>query len=111
MTCDLNLEFIKLDLTNKKKLKKVFKQKIYIVFHFAAQAGVRYSLKNPFAYVQSNLVAFVNILEESKNNNISNFLYASTSSVYGSNEYCHLKKIMVLIIQFNYMLLQKDLMN
>ena len=52
----------------------------------AAQAGVRYSLENPSAYIQSNLVGFGNILEICKDLNVDNFLYASSSSVYGANK-------------------------
>ena len=57
-----------------------------LVINLAAQAGVRYSIKNPSAYIQSNLVGFSNILELSKLNNIENLLYASSSSVYGGNK-------------------------
>ena len=56
------------------------------VINLAAQAGVRYSLINPFAYIQSNIVGFENIIELSKRFNVKNFLYASSSSVYGGNE-------------------------
>ena len=56
------------------------------VINLAAQAGVRYSLINPFAYIQSNIVGFQNVIELSKRFNVKNFLYASSSSVYGGNE-------------------------
>ena len=56
------------------------------VIHLAAQAGVRYSLQNPHAYVESNLVGFVNILEGCRHNRVENLVYASSSSVYGANE-------------------------
>ena len=56
-------KFIKVDLTNKKKLQKIFKKKIDVVFHFAAQAGVRYSLVNPRAYIESNTVGFFNVID------------------------------------------------
>ncbi|RJQ35644.1 NAD-dependent epimerase [Candidatus Parcubacteria bacterium] len=56
------------------------------ICHLAAQAGVRYSLKNPHAYIQSNIVGFTNLLEEAKNKKIKNFVYASSSSVYGQNK-------------------------
>ncbi len=78
-----NFEFFKLDITQNNKLKKIFKNKIDIVIHLAAQAGVRYSLKEPEKYIKSNLNGFFNIIEQSKINNIKHFLYASTSSVYG----------------------------
>ena len=56
-----------------------------IVVNLAAQAGVRYSIKNPFAYIDSNIIGFLNILENCKNFKIKNLIYASTSSVYGAN--------------------------
>ncbi len=81
-----NWEFIKLDITDFQNLDAVFKKiKPKTVVNLAAQAGVRYSIDNPFAYVQSNLVGFLNILECCRNNNIENFIYASSSSVYGAN--------------------------
>ncbi len=67
-------------------LKKIFKKySPRIVINLAAQAGVRYSLENPFSYVNSNLVGFVNILEASREFNIKHLIYASSSSVYGGN--------------------------
>ena len=62
------------------------KLRISVVINLAAQAGVRYSIENPYAYVQSNLVGFCNLIEESKNHNIEHFIYASSSSVYGGNK-------------------------
>lgn len=56
------------------------------ICHLAAQAGVRYSLENPHAYVQSNLVAFVNLIDEARQHDVMDFVYASSSSVYGKNE-------------------------
>ena len=56
-----------------------------IVIHLAAQAGVRYSITNPEAYVKSNLIGFMNIIESCRRNKVSNFIYASSSSVYGGN--------------------------
>src|SRR5262249_478974 len=56
------------------------------VIHLAAQAGVRYSLENPHLYVQSNLVGFVNLIEEARRAGVSHFVFASSSSVYGNNE-------------------------
>ena len=78
-------KFFKADLLEKKKLKQIFKYKFDAVFHFAAQAGVRYSLKNPRSYVDSNILGFFNLIELIKNNNISKFFYASSSSVYGES--------------------------
>lgn len=87
-----NFKFFKTDLTNNDDLHKVFKNQnsissnISVVIHLAAQAGVRYSIENPSDYVQSNLVGFCNLIEQSKNQNIKHFIYASSSSVYGGNK-------------------------
>ncbi len=78
--------FTKTDITNLPKLEELFKQENFThVVNLAAQAGVRYSLENPHAYVQSNVVGFVNVLECCRNYKIAHFLYASSSSVYGAN--------------------------
>ena len=78
--------FKKLDLTNFKTLKKLFFDfKIDYVINLAAQAGVRYSIENPRAYLDSNLIGFFNVLECCKIFRIKHFIYASTSSVYGNN--------------------------
>ena len=78
--------FYQLDIENKKKLHKIFrKYSPGIVVHLAAQAGVRYSLKNPEPYISTNINGFFNILEECKEFSIKNFIYASSSSVYGGN--------------------------
>ena len=79
-------KFVKLDIKNKKKLKPIFNNRFYAVFHFAAQAGVRYSLKNPRAYLESNIDGFFNILEFIKDKKIKKFYYASSSSVYGDSK-------------------------
>ena len=79
-------EFINLNLQDKKKLDTVFaRKKPSIVLNLAAQAGVRYSIENPFTYVDSNVLGFINLLEACRNNNIKNLVYASSSSVYGGN--------------------------
>ena len=62
------------------------KNKIKVVFHLAAQAGVRYSLENPHAYIDSNVKGFMNILEACRHNEVKNLSYASSSSVYGLNK-------------------------
>ncbi|MDF4201830.1 NAD-dependent epimerase/dehydratase family protein [Maribacter sp. SA7] len=81
-----NYRFTKMDITDLIKLQRLFEEeKFNQVVHLAAQAGVRYSLENPHAYVQSNLVGFVNLLECCRNYKIKHFLYASSSSVYGTN--------------------------
>ena len=90
-------KFIRGDLTNKEDLDKVFNikensnieylaTKISCVVNLAAQAGVRYSIKNPSAYIQSNVVGFSNLIEKARNNNVKHFIYASSSSVYGGNK-------------------------
>lgn len=82
-----NYEFIQLDLENRNNLTKLFKeQKFDKVCNLAAQAGVRYSLTHPFAYIDSNIIGFMNILEECRHNAIKHLVYASSSSVYGLNE-------------------------
>lgn len=81
-----NFVFYKLDLEDSGSLKKVFKKhKISQIIHLAAQAGVRYSLKNPSVYISANVNGFMNILEVSKENEVSHLVYASSSSVYGGN--------------------------
>jgi UDP-glucuronate 4-epimerase len=81
-----NLVFLKADLVESNFIKAVFdKFKFDIVLHLAAQAGVRYSLTNPQAYIDANLTGFLNILEASQKNNIKHLIYASSSSVYGLN--------------------------
>jgi len=81
-----NFTFIKMDLADRKQLERLFaSQKFEVVVNMAAQAGVRYSIENPFAYVDSNLVGFVNLLECCRHNNVKHFVFASSSSVYGAN--------------------------
>ncbi|MDC3038899.1 NAD-dependent epimerase/dehydratase family protein [Candidatus Pelagibacter sp.] len=81
-----NYKFFKTDITDKKSLAKIFsKNKFEVVINLAAQAGVRYSLKNPEKYIKSNIIGFHNIIENCKNNKIKNFLFASTSSIYGKS--------------------------
>ncbi len=79
--------FYKLDLAEREGIEKLFsEQKFDIVVHLAAQAGVRYSLKNPHAYVDSNLVGFMNILEGCRQAKVGHLVFASSSSVYGKNK-------------------------
>jgi len=81
-----NFEFIKTDIKNKIKLEKIFKNKKFdFVFHFAAQAGVRYSIDHPRKYIESNLLGFYNIIENVKKYNTKRLFYSSSSSVYGEN--------------------------
>lgn len=78
--------FIKMDISDRDAMKDLFeKQCFQRVFNSAAQAGVRYSLQNPHAYVDSNLVGFVNVLEGCRQTNVEHLVYASSSSVYGAN--------------------------
>ena len=81
-----NFKFIKIDISDKTKIEALFEnEKFDNVMHLAAQAGVRYSISNPHAYIDSNIVGFLNILEGCRNNKIKHFVYASSSSVYGAN--------------------------
>lgn len=80
-------EFIKGNLADKEMINKIFKEsKPEIVVNLAAQAGVRYSITNPDAYIEANLIGFYNILEACRNNEVEHLVYASSSSVYGSNK-------------------------
>ncbi|MDH3256228.1 MAG: NAD-dependent epimerase [Nitrospinota bacterium] len=82
-----DFRFIKMDLTDRKHLSELFVQEQFdCVAHLAAQPGVRYSLENPRAYIDSNIVGFANILEDCRHNGIQHLVYASSSSVYGANE-------------------------
>lgn len=77
---------VKLDLADREGMESLFaKERFDRVIHLAAQAGVRYSLTNPHAYVQSNLVGFMNILEGCRHSRVPHLVYASSSSVYGAN--------------------------
>ena len=79
--------FIQLNLEDKNELMRIFRENHFdVVINLAAQAGVRYSIINPDAYIQSNLVGFTNILEACRHFKIGNLIYASSSSVYGLNE-------------------------
>ena len=81
-----NFEFIKADISDIALMEQLFTNHSFdIVVNLAAQAGVRYSMKNPHAYVESNLVGFVNILEGCRHSKIKHLVYASSSSVYGMN--------------------------
>ena len=82
-----NYQFIKLKLEDDENLDKLFAEQAFThVINLAAQAGVRYSIENPRAYVSSNIVGFVNILEACRHHKIKHLSYASSSSVYGLNE-------------------------
>jgi UDP-glucuronate 4-epimerase len=78
--------FAKIDLSNRSAMEDLFaREKFDRVIHLAAQAGVRYSIENPHAYVNSNLTGFMNILEGCRHSDVQHLVYASSSSVYGAN--------------------------
>ncbi|WP_405080390.1 NAD-dependent epimerase [Paenibacillus chitinolyticus] len=82
-----NFRFHEIDISDGNNLNKLFEQyKPHIVIHLAAQAGVRYSLNNPHAYIDSNIVGFMNILEACRKYPVDHLIYASSSSVYGANK-------------------------
>lgn len=82
-----NFIFIKGNLSDKELINKIFEEyKPEVVVNLAAQAGVRYSITNPDAYIESNLIGFYNILEACRHNPVEHLVYASSSSVYGSNK-------------------------
>ena len=81
-----NYKHIRIGIEERESIKKIFKEeKFDVVVNLAAQAGVRYSIENPFAYVDTNLVGFANILEGCRQNKVKHLVYASSSSVYGLN--------------------------
>ena len=81
-----NYTHLKIDIENNQEVEELFKSyEFQGVVNLAAQAGVRYSIENPLAYINTNLVGFGNILEGCRHNNIEHLVYASSSSVYGSN--------------------------
>lgn len=85
-TKDINYSFHQIDLENREAISSVFEtEKPNIVINLAAQAGVRYSIENPHAYIDSNIVGFMNILESCRHNDVQHLIYASSSSVYGAN--------------------------
>ena len=82
-----NFTFVQLDLADREAMAQLFaNEKFDRVIHLAAQAGVRYSIENPFAYVDSNMVGMMTVLEGCRNNQVKHLVYASSSSVYGMNE-------------------------
>jgi len=88
-----NFKFFNIDIKNNLILGNFFRsKKIDVVFNFAAQAGVRYSIKNPKVYLESNIIGFFNILENCRKNKIKKLLFASSSSVYGNSKHFPLKE-------------------
>jgi len=86
LTPQSNFRFVQMDVADRAGIADLFaREKFDRVIHLAAQAGVRYSLQNPLAYVDSNLVGFINILEGCRHSKVQHLVYASSSSVYGGN--------------------------
>lgn len=84
--CQDNYQFIKMDIADRDAMSELFREHSFDrVIHLAAQAGVRYSIQNPNAYVDSNLIGFVNVLEGCRQQQSAHLVYASSSSVYGMN--------------------------
>ena len=82
-----NYRFLKIDLQEKDEINQMFTEEEFdVVCNLAAQAGVRYSIDQPFSYIDSNIVGFTNILEACRNHSTAHFVYASSSSIYGLNE-------------------------
>ena len=82
-----NYRFVKANLEDRAFIENLFvSEKFEVVVHLAAQAGVRYSIENPYAYIDSNIVGFMNILECCRHNKIRHLVYASSSSVYGNSD-------------------------
>jgi len=81
-----NFQFLKMDIADRDNVSKLFSEKKFdIVVNLAAQAGVRYSLTNPHAYIENNIVGFLNILEGCRHHKVKHLVFASSSSVYGAN--------------------------
>jgi UDP-glucuronate 4-epimerase len=81
-----NFRFLRMGLEERERLQRLFaEEKFDVVVNLAAQAGVRYSLTNPYAYIDSNIVGFINILEGCRHSGVKHLVFASSSSVYGAN--------------------------
>lgn len=86
LTGHSNFKFVKLDIADRAQMESLFaKEQFQRVMHLAAQAGVRYSITNPHAYIDANIVGFMNILEGCRHHQVEHLAYASSSSVYGAN--------------------------
>ena len=81
-----NFKFFKKNIEDQNLIKVFSKEKIDVIINLAAQAGVRHSLKDPYSYINANVLGQVNLLELAKKNNVKKFIYASSSSVYGGNK-------------------------
>ena len=99
-----NFKFKNINISEKSLVQDVFKNfKPDRVVNLAAQAGVRYSIKNPDTYIQTNIVGFLNILESCRKNDIGGLVYASSSSVYGGNKELPSKKNIIVINHYQFM--------
>jgi UDP-glucuronate 4-epimerase len=86
LTCREGFRHILLDVAEREQMGRIFRaEKFDAVMHLAAQAGVRYSIENPHAYIDANIVGFMNVLEGCRHSEVKHLVYASSSSVYGSN--------------------------
>jgi UDP-glucuronate 4-epimerase len=86
LRCEANFTFVKLDLADRTATRSLFAQHGFpVVIHLAAQAGVRYSLEQPHAYIDANIEGFINVLEGCRHNACEHLVFASSSSVYGAN--------------------------
>src|SRR5882724_10501834 len=99
-----NFSFVKLDLADRQATKSLFAQHNFpAVVHLAAQAGVRYSLENPHAYIDANIEGFINVLEGCRHNDCKHLLFASSSSVYGATPSCRFRCRITSIIRSAFM--------
>ncbi len=104
-----NFIFKKIDITNNRQTNLIFKKKMFdSVIHLAAQAGVRYSIKHPSKYLQSNILGFFNIIENCRKYKIKKIIYASSSSVYGDTKQFPLKENIPLQPNNTYSLSKKN---
>lgn len=82
-----NFSFLKLDLSDRHGMAELFRKNVFdVVLHLGAQAGVRYSIENPFAYIESNVTGMLTVLEGCRHGQVGHLVYASSSSVYGANQ-------------------------
>lgn len=82
-----NFKFGKIDITDRYQIEELFRNEQFdIIVNLAAQAGVQYSLQNPHSYVENNITGFINLIDAAKRNEVSHFVYASSSSVYGNRD-------------------------
>ena len=86
LTTHSKFSFYQIDISDRSRMSEIFmREKSKRIIHLAAQAGVRYSLSNPYIYIDSNIQGFINILEGCRQHQVEHLVYASSSSVYGGN--------------------------